>query len=137
MKSGEYYIGDLAYVMHDVWDEVCELLYPEDSVGRGLEGEFTLKDGRKFALYSTNYGDGVYNTDFGYSCSVDSGSIGCILKSDIRDKSYTTAQIRGLAVFQTFKKDFNTGFEFDEYTDDAGYRVEEKIIQFGGFQVYT
>ena len=138
MKAGEYYIGDLCYVMHDEWNEVCELLDPDDNSGRGLEGEFTLKDGRRFAIYSTNYGDGEYETsDFDKTICVDSGTIGCILTSDIRDNSYTEEQIHRMAVIQTFTKDFNTGFEFDSYEDDDGYRVDEKILKFGGFQVYT
>ena len=101
------------------------------------EGEFTLKDGRRFAIYNTNYGDGVYDTDSGDSCAVDSGSIGCILKSDIRDNTYTPEHIERLAVFQTFTKDFNTGFKFESYEEDDGYPVKEKVIKFGGFQVYT
>jgi hypothetical protein len=137
MKEGEYYIGDLCYVMHDSWDEVCDLLFEGRDDQGCNEGEFTLKDGRKFAIYNTNFGDGVYRTDFGYSCCVDSGSIGCILKSDIRDNQYSEEKLKSLAVFQTFKKPFKTGFEFDSYTDDEGEQYEEKIIQFGGFQVYT
>jgi hypothetical protein len=137
MKAGEYYIGDLCYVMHDEWDEVCDLLFEGRSDQGCNEGEFTLKDGRQFAIYNTNFGDGVYQTDFGDTCCVDSGSIGCILKSDIRDNQYTEDHIRQLATFQTFTKPFKTGFKFDSYQDDEGEQYEEKIIQFGGFQVYT
>lgn len=28
MPAGRYYVGDLCYVMDDVWDEVCDLMFP-------------------------------------------------------------------------------------------------------------
>ena len=55
MPAGQYYIGDLCYVMHDEWDEVCHLLFGSSQTGRIKEGEFVLKDGRRFACYSTAY----------------------------------------------------------------------------------
>lgn len=136
--AGKYYVGDLCYVMHDEWDEVCDLLFE----GRGdfgcNEGEFTLKDGRQFAIYNTQHGDGVYDTDSGDTCCVDSGSIGCILKSDIRDNQYTEDKIKQLATFQTFTKPFKTGYEISEgYSEEYDYDYKEKVIKFGGFQVYT
>lgn len=137
MKAGEYYIGDLCYCMHDEWDEVCDLLFEGRSDQGCNEGQFTLKDGRQFAIYNTQHGDGVYNTSFGGRCCVDSGSIGCILKSDIRDNQYTEEHLKDLAVFHTFKTDFDTGIEFDSYTDDEGDQYDEKILDFGGFRVYT
>ena len=80
MPAGEYYIGDLCYVMtSEEWLEVCDLTI-QDS--RLIEGEFQLKDGRKFAMYSTAYGDGTYYDHYGFSYSVDSGSIGCIRMED-------------------------------------------------------
>ena len=84
MPAGWYYVGDLCYVMHDVWQEVCDLTFPPDrKTGRGLEGIFTLKDGRKFAIFGTAYGDGVYLDEDGEEYGVDSGTLGCILKDDI------------------------------------------------------
>ena len=44
----KYYIGDLCYVMHDAWDEVCGLTPFDNS-----EHEFELEDGRKFILFNT------------------------------------------------------------------------------------
>jgi len=76
----KYYLGDLAYVMHDVWDEVCDLVPFDNS-----EHEFELEDGRKFILFSTAYGDGQYNDFLGKPYSVDSGTIGAIKVDDIRD----------------------------------------------------
>jgi len=81
MPAGTYWIGDLCYVMHGEWDEFCDLTI----VGRGvLNGEFNLKDGRRFATYRTLYGDGVYtDSDSNFDYGVDAGLIGCILLSDI------------------------------------------------------
>ena len=80
----QYYIGDLCYVMHDAWDEVCALLFPDYSDGM-TDGELELADGRKFIIFSTCYGDGSYRDQNGNSYSVDSGTIGAIKVDDIRD----------------------------------------------------
>jgi len=114
MKAGEYYIGDLCYVMNDQeWDEVMDLLF--DEKGGFKDGEYTFSDGRRFAIYSTAYGDGVYRTSIGGSCCVDAGSIGCILKSDIQTNKYD--HIDDLAVFHTFYTDFNTSAKVEKEYD--------------------
>ena len=79
MKAGTYYVGDLCYVMHAEWDEVCGFICSDTEL---TEGEFTLKSGVKFACYGTMYGDGWYHAG-NYSFGVDSGTLGCILLSDI------------------------------------------------------
>jgi len=89
MPAGRYYVGDLCYVMHDVWDEVCDLMFPDSS--RGIYGKFKLNDGREFAVHSTAYGDGTYRDGMGREYSVDAGVIGCILESDIRDPEAHTS----------------------------------------------
>jgi len=128
MKAGEYYIGDLCYVMNDQeWDEVCDR--------ESWDGEFTLKDGRKFALYSTVYGDGVYHTSIGGSCCVDAGSIGCILKSDIKTNKYD--HIHDLGIFHTFDTDFDTSAEKENHYDEEEYKYETKVLRFGNVEVYT
>ena len=84
MKAGLYYIGDLCYVLHDEWDECCELFFEGRNDHGCNQGEFQLKDGRLFANFNTAHGDGTY-TDQGGSREypVDSGSIGCILVKDV------------------------------------------------------
>ena len=80
----KYYVGDLCYVMHDdEWDEVCALVPYDNS-----ESTFRLKDGRRFFLLSTAYGDGTYFDHEGRSYSVDSGTIGAIKVDDIRDPEF-------------------------------------------------
>ena len=84
MPAGRYYVGDLCYVIDDAWSEVCDLMF----AGKGNnEGQFTLKDGRKFVIYGTRWGDGTYDSNVGTQHSVDAGVIGAILESEC-DKKY-------------------------------------------------
>lgn len=32
MKAGTYYVGDLCYVLHEDWDEVCSLIIDNEIV---------------------------------------------------------------------------------------------------------
>ena len=80
MQPGTYYIGDLCYVMHGEWDEFCKLTIVGDKV---LDGEFNLADGRRFATFTTKWGDGNYFDQNGKSYDVDAGLIGCIRLDDI------------------------------------------------------
>ena len=102
-KSGLYYVGDLCYVLHNEWDEVCELTIKDRTL---LNGEFTLKDGRKFALHSTKFGDGAYFDQTGNEYGVDAGSIGCILAKDI-DLGEPNNYVNG-GHFIQFEEDFET-----------------------------
>lgn len=81
MEPGEYFVGDLCYVMEADWDEFCAITMPE---GQCLDGEFTLSDGRKFSFSRTAYGDGSYEDQWGNSYDVDAGLIGCIKIKDIK-----------------------------------------------------
>lgn len=105
MEAGRYYVGDLCYVLHEVWDEVCDLTF--DKQGRMLDGEHYLKDGRKFALYSTKYGDGTYYDAQGRKYFVDAGSIGCILEDDLDLKKHGNDTSGGQII--EFARDFVTG----------------------------
>lgn len=80
MPAGQYYVGDLCYVLGDCWDEVCSLIIDGNNC---LDGVFTLKDGTRFAIFSTAYGDGEYVDLDGLRYPVDAGSIGCVLVKDI------------------------------------------------------
>lgn len=86
MPAGKYYVGDLCYVMHDEWDEVCGLFFKDRNDHGCNEGEFQLKDGRRFASFNTKYGDGGYYDQFGNEYGVDAGLIGCIALDDINLK---------------------------------------------------
>ena len=94
MTKGIYYIGDLCYVLNSrSWEETFELCFPNyhpDKRNEQVEGEMQLKDGRKFAIFGTAHGDGVYDAVDMFSglkeehnIGVDSGSIGCIKVEDV------------------------------------------------------
>jgi hypothetical protein len=110
----------------DEWLDICDITIQGTRV---LEGEFQLKDGRRFAMYSTAYGDGVYYDEYGHSYSVDSGSIGCILLDDIK-------------YVDNFDQFLDVGaiLEFDENFVTVGGRGEsdwEGMIQFGHVVIET
>ena len=110
MPKGKYYVGDLAYVMtDDEWDEVCGLLFEGRNDHGVNQGEFTLKDGRRFASYNTKYGDGRYQSNMNTEHCVDSGGIGCILVDDIKASKYE--HINELGAFVEFASDFVTANE--------------------------
>lgn len=128
MPAGKYYVGDLCYVMHPQWSEVCDLIFSnmEDN------SEYTLGNGVKFAVHHTLYGDGTYFDESNLSYSVDAGLIGCILVSDIKDLKQspeggnyidfdqpfeTSRDIDGTIMFGAVK--IKTGDEDeDEYVED-------------------
>ncbi len=122
MPAGRYYIGDLCYVMHDEWKEVCELMFPPYAPPRGVEGEFTLADGRRFASFGTAWGDGEYRSSINTLHSVDSGSIGCIRVEDIRDNTYTDIETLGAIV------EFAEPFEVD---------ADQGLLKFGDILIET
>jgi hypothetical protein len=133
MPAGKYYIGDLCYVMDDAeWLEVCDLTIRGSRV---IDGEFQLKDGRRFAMYGTAYGDGTYHDHYGFSYSVDSGSIGCIRMEDIKaSNTYSlgdTQAILDFGAIQDFDTDFVTGGGIQ------GTMGWEGLIQFGHIVIET
>jgi len=114
MPPGTYYVGDLCYVMHNEWDEFCELTTEGMQC---LEGEFQLADGRRFATFSTAYGDGEYYDQYGNAYPVDAGLIGCIRVEDL------TEEIR----FGTGKVcQFN--YEFEVYSQDGVITIGNIVI---------
>ena len=126
MPEGKYYIGDLCYVMSDEeGEEFCSITIDGMKV---IDGEFQLKDGRRFATYGTAYGDGVYHDQYGHSYSVDAGLIGCIKVEDIRAEKYENLL------------DLGSIMEFDKSFVTSGGRNEEDwegTIQFGHVMIET
>jgi hypothetical protein len=117
MPAGKYYIGDLCYVMHEEWDDVCDTTIVEHQC---LDGEFKLKDGPRFAAYGTQYGDGFYYDQNGNGYAVDAGLIGCIRVEDIHEPIPEK-----LACVHEFKQPFRTG------------RTPEGTIYFGNVKIET
>jgi hypothetical protein len=131
MKAGTYYVGDLCYVLHGEWDEVCQLTITGN---RAIGGEFNLSDGRRFAMYNTMYGDGTYHDKFGGEYWVDSGSIGCVLLDDI-DMNHVDNQLNGGQII-TFDQPFYTGEQdgkimFHNVSIDTDDMVEEDFELYG------
>ena len=113
MKAGKYYVGDLCYVMSDAeWEQFCKITIQGNKV---IDGEFEMPDGRKFATYSTAYGDGVYHDQYGHSYSVDAGLIGCIKVEDIKDDMSDILRLGAII-------DFNEPFECSS-TDDGLIKI--------------
>lgn len=119
MPAGKYWVGDLCYVMHDEWDEFCDVTIDGN---RCLNGVFTLKDGRKFASFGTAYGDGYYKDNVGRGYGVDAGLIGCILLKDIDQVNSDNDISLGHVV------DFPLDFEVTEHGG---------LIMIGDVSIYT
>jgi|688.fasta_scaffold143817_2 hypothetical protein len=77
MPAGQYWVGDLCYVLRDQWQEVCEIL------AGGVNGVHTLEDGTQFACFSTAWGDGIYEDGSCNDYAVDAGIIGCVLAGKV------------------------------------------------------
>jgi hypothetical protein len=108
LPAGKYYIGDLCYVMHKEWDEVCGLFFKGRTDHGCNQGEFMLADGRRFACYNTRWGDGTYFDEARNRYPVDAGCIGCILVSDI---SLDDANNIGSGNVHEMTRDFNSSNE--------------------------
>jgi hypothetical protein len=113
--AGTYWIGDLRYALSD--DEWCDVQHVIES---NRFGEHTLPNGKRYAIYSTVFGEGVFCDDFDreyYSCT---GTIGCVaLQNHVASSTFGHVL--------KFKYDFQTG-----YLDDA-----ECIIFFGNVEINT
>lgn len=118
MPAGKYYIGDLCYVMHNEWEEACELFFAGRTDLLCNEGKFKLADGREFVNFNTKYGDGEY-FDGLFSYGVDSGSIGCIRVEDVREELPPGAVVMAfLEDFECYRDDNMLVFGYVEINTD-------------------
>jgi hypothetical protein len=120
--AGQYYVGDLCYVMHPEWDELCDIMFAEDEY---LEGELNVQNKRIF-LASTAYGDGNYADNVGRAYGVDSGSLGIIAVENIAESELPNL-IDGHVI--EFTTDFivtaqHGRFNFGGILIDTGYDEE-------------
>lgn len=140
MPAGTYWIGDLCYVMHDVWDEFCEKAY-DSKTGQANNGVMVLNNGVQVAWFNTMYGDGTYNDVQRREYPVDAGLIGCIRIDNINAgkdndmygghtvnfaKAFECGYEDGLIWFGYGKDavDIETG-DIGEY-DDEEYELEDE-----------
>ena len=126
MRPGRYYVGDLCYVMHPQWREVCDLMFATDGNGV-LDGEFNLANGVHFALHSTAHGDGYYTDLEGREYPVDAGLIGCIRVQDVYDPEWFLPGVNEIEFEHPFALEYDHGvIKFVEYAPDA-VRVKVEI----------
>lgn len=120
--AGEYYVGDLCYVMTPEWDELWEIRWYPDT---HLEGELTVQNKRIF-IASTAYGDGNFDSNSGHSFGVDSGSLGIISINDISPSELENLHLGHVFEFpQNFTVTANNGkFQFGDILIDTGYDEE-------------
>ena len=117
--AGTYYVGDLCYVLHEVWDEFCDLTIKDREC---LDGIFTLADGRRFATFQTAWGDGEYQDQYGNRYGVDAGLIGVISAHDI-DWEYPG--------------NFSGGGNVVEFTEPFSVGASKGLIVIGHFKIDT
>ena len=111
--AGEYWIGDLCYVLHDEWKEICnDFLFADDDFNI-QEGEYTLKNGTRIFMGSTAYGDGVYQDNDGNDYGVDSGSIGIVKLSSIDQTNKQNYTFGGH--IHIFESDFEVSYIDGQY----------------------
>jgi len=123
MRPGTYYVGDLCYVMHPQWKEVCDLMFA--TAGNSvLDGEFNLANGVRFALSSTAYGDGVYYDSEGRKYPVDAGLIGCIRIEDVYDPEWYLEGVNVVEFEYPFTIEYDLGtIKFVEHLTDGSKEV--------------
>jgi len=108
MRPGRYYVGDLCYVMHPQWKQVCDLMFAT-SGNSVLDGEFNLANGVRFAVQSTAYGDGVYYDEQGRQYPVDAGLIGCIRVEDVYDPEWYLEGVHTVEFKNPFTLEYDNG----------------------------
>ena len=123
-STTSYYIGDLCYVLPDVWSEVCSLVPYDNS-----EVRFQLEDGRVFFMMGTAHGDGVYSDQEGRTYGVDSGTIGAIRLEDIRDDEVDVDSLVALGNAQVVP--------IPEELEEDDVRYEDGTLTFGPVSIST
>lgn len=121
-KAGQYYIGDLCYVIDDeLWGDVCDKHF-------GDEEDFTIRGNRLF-MAGTAYGDGSYDVQGADGvCLVDSGTIGC-LRVDTMESSLVLKNMSREELF-----DGGIVVTFDQYFEVS---CDGGVFNFGHIVVDT
>ena len=127
MRPGRYYVGDLCYIMHPQWKEVCDLMYATDG-NSVLDGEFNLKNGTRFAVQSTAYGDGTYMDLDGREYPVDAGLIGCIRVEDVYDPEWWLEGVNEVEFEHPFTLEYDRGvIKFVEHKPNGAISMKIEI----------
>ena len=133
---GEYYIGDLCYVVSNesIWDKMAAQRFVSNYTRDDVNGVFRLSTGWTWAEFCTAYGDGCYVDNEGRAYSVDSGGIGCISKDKCADK-YN--HITDLGHFFTFDKPFKVWCDGEGPDLFGEATVKGGILHFGNITIDT
>lgn len=131
LPAGKYYVGDLYYVANKEWDKIIGLVFEgRNQIGGANEGIFTLSNNRKFATFFTANGDGTFLDQKNRQYLVDSGSIGCILVSDIIVNETTNFDNGNII-------DFHEPFEVSGGRYGDNYESWNSVINIGSVQIDT
>jgi hypothetical protein len=155
MQAGEYYVGDLTYVLDTaVWTELHTLIdateYKYGTCTMG-QGKFTLNSGRVVVIYnlpSNGFRRRDYDDLKGRWYYNSSGTFGLTLaeglEEEYHDKGLKTspeeegedwdATLARLAHIITYSNDFNCSNVVSNQIDGnlMGFDCEVAVIQFGG-----
>lgn len=127
MRPGTYYVGDLCYVMHPQWREVCNLMFATKG-NNVLNGEFNLANGVRFALHGTAYGDGTYQDQQGRKYPVDAGLIGCICVEDVYDPEWWLQGMQTVVFDHPFEIQYDNGvIKFVEHYPNGKINIKVAI----------
>jgi hypothetical protein len=117
LEKGEYYIGDLCYVIPELWSNVCKELGKKNAWGNSSSQpkvyELELNNNptptqnpkkiKMFIFFMGNGDDGTYNEiTLNKSISCDSGTLGCIETKECTTENLKNAKELGL--IKTFDK---------------------------------
>jgi hypothetical protein len=118
MPAGTYYIGDLCYVLHERWEEFCDISFNSHE---RLDGKHQFKDGTEFVAFGTAYGDGAYLDNKGNEYGVDAGLIGAVKVDAIIDQGENNVSFGHIHTFDA---------PWEAYADDG-------VLHFGKIVIDT
>lgn len=116
LKAGDYYLGDLCYVLSD--EDYCSLLKNSGFLDNRILWEGEL-NGYPVFVACTSHGDGVYFDNYDRQYFVDAGIIG-IVPADIL-VSTSKVELGNIIRFETdFKVSYDNGiFKFGDIVIDT------------------
>lgn len=109
MKAGSYYVGDIAYVFTEGWQAFLNTYWDE-----GEDQVFEYK-GQEVFMGGTEFGDGTYRDNHGFTYAVDSGTIGVLPLTLVEAKLGETVR-GGFGQIIDFPEDFEPRVVNGEFT---------------------
>jgi len=121
MPKGKYYLADPCYIMEDEQYSRClqETNYFNLEYRGGICTDSETK--LKYVVFSTAFGDGVYQDNKNRDYPVDAGCIACIPVEMVEKPKYPE-----LVFLETFEEDL-----------EVSYQEEGGVIHFGDVEIST